>query len=335
MTTKRIIFTAPGVAECVPGTLRDELRPGEVLTGTEFSAVSAGTEYDNLMNRPNVPQGYPKQLGYSACAKVLAAADDVKGYRPGDRVLVYHGTHSANCIVSVGSDHTMLTPVLEGIDPLDASFVVIASMGVGGMRKLALEPGESCMIMGLGLLGIFALQFARLSGACPLIAADPKPERREKALEFGADYALDPAGPDFAEKVKSLTGGKGVNGIVEVTGVSAAMHSALDCAARMGRIALLGCTRVSEGSIDYYQQVHRPGVRLIGAHNFIRPKHDSYPRHWTHQDDCTAIMRLILGGRMAIRPIISEVRPPEDAPDVYRRLAERTLPLGVAFDWTK
>jgi threonine dehydrogenase-like Zn-dependent dehydrogenase len=98
------------------------------------------------------------------------------------------------------------------------------------VRKLEIELGESAMVMGLGLLGIFAVQFCRLSGANPVIAADLNPERREVALKLGADYAFDPSAPDFADQVKAVTGGKGVRATVEVTGVSAAMKQAIKCA---------------------------------------------------------------------------------------------------------
>ena len=132
------------------------------------------------------------------------------------------------------------------------------------------------MVMGQGLLGIFSTQFLRNSGAMPLIAADLNPARRELALKLGADYALDPSDRDFVKTVKEITNGKGVRATVEVTGVSSAMKQALECASWMGRISLLGCTRVSDCAVDYYQQVHRPGVKLIGAHNFVRPKVEAY-----------------------------------------------------------
>ncbi len=53
---------------------------------------------------------------------------------------------------------------------------------------------------------------------------------------------------------------------IEVTVISAAMKQALECSAREGRISLLGCTQISDCSVDYYAQVHRPGVDLIGSH---------------------------------------------------------------------
>ena len=113
------------------------------------------------------------------------------------------------------------------------------------------------------------------------------------------------------------------------------MNQALECAAVQGRISLLGCTRVSDSAIDYYQQVHRPGVKLIGAHNFIRPKFESYPHHWTHHDDCRAILDMISTKRIQVLPIVSRVCKPQDAPQVYKELSENhaTFPIGTAFDW--
>ena len=139
---------------------------------------------------------------------------------------------------------------------------------------------------------------------------------------------------DFAEQVKAVTKGKGVQATVEVTGVAAAMKQALECASWMGRISLLGCTRVSDCAIDYYQQVHRPGIKLIGAHNFVRPKMESYPHHWTHQDDCKAILELIAAGRLQVAPVVSRVVAPEDAPAIYDQLCDDpAFPIGTVFDW--
>ena len=255
----------------------------------------------------------------------------VQKVQVGDRVLVYHGIHTQFNVIPEG-DVTKVED--DQIDSLDASFVIIASMGLGGVRKLEIELGESAMIMGLGLLGMFSVQFCRLNGANPVIAVDLNVQRRELALKLGADYALDPSDENFVQKVQEITKGKGVNACVEVTGVSAAMKQALECASWQGRISLLGCTRVSDCGVDYYTQVHRPGVKLIGAHNFVRPKVESYPHHWTHHDDCRAILDMIASGRVDVRSIVSRVVKPEEAPAVYTQLCQDPLfPMGTVFDW--
>ena len=332
MTNKKISFTAIHKAELVEGELR-EMKENEVLTEMEYTVVSGGTERACIMGVNNTSQRFPMSLGYCGVGRVIKIGSAVTSVEVGDRVLVYHGIH-AKYNIRPEADITKVTN--ENVCSLDAAFVIIASMGLGGVRKLEVEIGESAMVMGLGLLGIFSLQFLRISGAYPLIAADLNAERRELALKLGADYAFDPSAPDFTEQVKAVTGGKGVRATVEVTGVSAAMKQALECASWMGRISLLGCTRVSDTAVDYYQQVHRPGVKLIGAHNFVRPKVESYPHHWTHQDDCNAILDLIAAGRIEVAPIVSRVVLPEDAPEVYNQLCDDPeFPMGTVFDWRK
>lgn len=330
MQSKTIVFTEPQTAELQ----LKEITPVEgnlVQVKMEYTVLSGGTERANIMGINNTWQRFPMSLGYCGVGYVTEVGQEVQHIKVGDRVLVYHGIHTEYNVVSE-SDVTKVEN--EDIDSIDAAFVIIASMGLGGVRKLALELGESAMVMGLGLLGMFAIQFCRLSGANPVIAVDLNKDRRALALKLGADYALDPTDEHFVEQVKRITKGKGVNACVEVTGVSVAMKQALECASIQGRISLLGCTRVSDCEIDYYTQVHRPGIKLIGAHNFIRPKYESYPHHWTHHDDCRAILDMIAVKRVDVQSIVSRVVKPETAPEIYTELCnDKNFPIGTVFDW--
>ena len=327
MTSKSIVFTAPCTAEVQYMEL-GPVEPGKVRVKTEYTVVSGGTERACL----TFYKKFPAYLGYCGVGHVTEVGEGVESVKPGDRVLIYHGKHTAYNTVPE-NNVTLVTD--DSIDSLDAVFVIMASMGLGGVHHLLLEVGESAMVVGLGLLGVFAVQFARLSGAYPVIAADPNPERRALALKLGADHALDPLEADFPEKVKALTHGKGVNACVEVTGAAAALKEALACMALRGRISLLGCTRKSDCQIDYYNEVHRPGITLIGAHNFLpRRKLESAPGNWTHQDDCRAILDLTAAGRVQMRPVLARVVKPDEAPEIYRQLCEdKDFPLGTVFDW--
>jgi len=330
MESKVIVFTAPRTAELQTR----EVKPvaGDlVAVRMEYTVVSGGTERANILAMPNAGNKFPKTLGYCGVGHVIQVGEAVSSVAPGDRVLVYHGNHMQ---INVVPEHKVTKVTQENLDSLDAAFVIIAAMGLGGLRRLQMELGESGMVMGLGLLGMFAIQFMRLSGAYPVIAADLNPERRALALQLGADYALDPAEPDFTEQVKAITGGEGVNGIVEVTGNAKALQQALDCAAREGRISLLGCTRISDCAIDFYRQVHFPGIKLIGAHNSVRPLYESRPYEWTHQDDCKAILALLAAGRIQVKPMISRTVKPEEAPQIYTQLCDDpAFPMGTVFDW--
>lgn len=332
MKNKQIFFTDIHKAELLENEKGDPTGT-EVLVRMEYTVVSGGTERACILGMQNTAQEFPMSLGYCGVGRVEAVGPFVKTVQEGDRVLVYHGQHSKYNI-RPETDITKVDFDENRVSSLEAAFVIIASMGLGGVRKLELEIGESAMVMGQGLLGMFATQFLRNSGAMPLIAADLNPARRELALKLGADYALDPSDQDFVKTVKEITNGKGVRATVEVTGISSAMNQALECASWMGRISLLGCTRVSDSAVDYYTQVHKPGVKLIGAHNFVRPKVESYPHHWTHQDDCKAILQMIAMKRIEVLPIISRIEDPENAPRIYNELCDDpNFPMGTVFDW--
>jgi threonine dehydrogenase-like Zn-dependent dehydrogenase len=339
MKTKKIVFTDVGKAELLDVDISDP-KEGEVLVRTVYSAVSAGTERANLMRMPNTAaatataDSYPDWGGgYSSTGIVHQIGGGVKSVSPGDKVLTMWGRNAGYNLVP---ENHVIKITDESLSLLYASFTFIASFPAAGIRKTQLEFGESAMVFGIGILGAFAVQLCRLAGAYPVIAADLDENRRRLALDLGADYAFDPRDPVFEQSVKDVTRGKGVNAVIEVTGQSVALKQALSCTAPLGRISLLGCTRVSDASIDYYQQVHRPGITIVGAHTNARPKVESYPHYWTERDDCLALLDFMAHNRLDLSKIVSEVHSPEDAPVVYGRLAAgKDFPVGVAFDWSK
>ena len=330
MTGSYIVFESIGKAVLKPFEV-PQPKAGEVLLENEYTVVSAGTERANLMNLPNTSLKFPYHPGYSGVGRVIAVGDGGGNAKVGDRVLANSSGHRSHAIQRA-ADLTMVKD--DRIDSLDAAFVVIGAMGLQGVRKLKLQLGESAMVIGLGILGVFATQAAALDGAIPVIVSDFDKKRRDLALTLGADYAFSPDEEDLAGKIKELTYGKGADAIVEVTGAAVALQQALTCVTREGRISLLGCTRISDANIDFYKYVHQPGVSLIGAHTFVRPKVDSYPGYWTAQDDYRTLLAFIAAKRLKVQPIISEIVSPECAPAIYARLAEeKHPPLGIVFDW--
>lgn len=334
MKNRQILFTSPGVAEVVSCEM-PIIEPDEVLIETDYTVISAGTERDNLVDTANVSHEWPKRLGYSGSGHIVEVGSNVTEYKVGDRVLMDHLWHVAYAKSRFNKNGNGFFKITEDIDQIDAAFVVVGSMGVQGARKTKLQMGETAMVRGVGILGLFAIQSMRNMGAMPLIAVCSGEERQKIAIKLGADYAISPD-DDFYNNIRELTDGRMINAAVEVTGSSLAMTQCLKVAAREGRIALTGCTRVSDVPIDFYSMVHKPGIQLIGAHNFIRPEADSYPGYWTRHDDFATIIRMIKMGRMQVKPIISNVLSTDDAPKIYKELARNgRIGLGTVFDWHK
>ena len=337
MELRQIIFTEKDTAKLLK-VKAAELGEYDVMVKTSFSTVSCGTERANISGDLNVNASaepeeeavFPRTAGYSSAGIVIKKGEKAKSVGIGDRVVVFWGKHINYNIVP---EAQVVKIENDEISLEEAAISFIAAFSLAGIRKTRLETGESALVMGLGLLGQLAVQFARAAGAVPIVAADPIRQRREEALKYGADYALDPLEKGFADRVKKLTGG--VNAAIEGTGCGAGLDGALDCMAPLGRIALLGCTRKRDFTIDYYRKIHFPGITIVGAHTQARPKSESYPGYFTHQDDIKAVLKLCAGGRIGLRGMIAETHSPTDCGEVYARLVrEKDFPSVVQFDWS-
>ncbi len=306
------------------------LAGNRVLVKNDFDVISAGTELANYHALPNTGGAFPRYPGYSVAGHVEAVGPEVKTLKKGDRVIVHWCGHRSRFI----KPEDELLKIPDGVDQAEASFAHLCSFPFLGVRKLNIQLGESVMVAGLGILGLFAVQIARLAGAYPVLGCDFSAERRAMALKLGADFVFDPSEPDFIEKVKAVTDGKGPDGVVEVTGYISALQQALEYIAWQGRITLLGCTRISDRTIDYYQYVHRRGIQLIGCHTFTRPKFESRPGQWTEMDDYRTFLKFVAAKRLQVAPVITERVSPRDASAVYHELGNsKNPPFGVLFDW--
>nr|AIF26897.1 hypothetical protein [uncultured bacterium fosmid pJB148G3] len=314
-----------------------KISAGQVLVRTYYTAISSGTERANLVGDPNcdgskknVPVTFPRRVGYSGSGEVVAVGEGVTSVQVGDRVVTQWGSHT---LYQAFPENRVIRIDDANVRMEEACFLHISTFSLSAIRKVAPELGESCLIVGGGLLGQFAMQFAALHGALPVMMADYSAERRELALKTGADIAIDPAQGALEEQVKAYTNGKGANCVIEVTGNPAALNSAIMATAPMGRVALLGCTRIPV-TVDFYHDVHYPGISLIGAHTNTRPMLESRPGSWTHGDDCRAALKYLSAGRLHIHDMIHEIHAPQEAEEVFARLAfDKNFPLGVVFDW--
>ena len=349
---KSILFTEKKKAELVEEA-KPEPKAGEVVVRLVRSCISSGTERANLTGVPDGATGifgdendmrvtWPRRGGYSSSGVVESTGEGVTSVKPGDRVAMSWSWHKQ--YMSLPENQVYRIP--GNVSFQDAAFAHISTFPSAAIRKCRLEFGESAIVMGLGVLGQLAVKLLRAAGAAPVIAADPVVEKREEALALGADFAFDPLAPDFAAQVKAVTesdrrthmGRKpdvGAKVAIEVTGNGAALNSVLDAVAPFARVALLGCTRDSNFTINYYRKVHAQGVSLIGAHTMARPDAESSNGWWTTRDDAQSFLKLLSLGRVSLDGFVAEVHSPEECGEVYARLAAGGAFPVVQFDWTR
>jgi len=337
-TDKQIVFTEKNKADL----LEVECRPVgdyDVKVKTCFTTISSGTEKANITGcqdtSPFTQKGnsviFPRVSGYSASGIVVEKGSCVDSLEIGDKVAISWSNHRKYNVVN----EKQAVKFDEGVTMEEASMAHIATFSLAAIRKARIEIGESAMVTGLGILGLVGVGLLRVAGAIPIIAVDPIEERRKKALLFGADYAFDPYDKDFYEKVKEVSGG-GVNVAIEVTGNGAGLNVTLDCMKKFGRVSLLGCTRDSNFTVDYYRKVHGPGISLIGAHTMARPQVESSPTLFTVADDMKTVLSLCSKGRIDLKSIIDETYSPTECEGVYKKLVnDKTFPTVVQFDWSE
>ena len=330
---KGIFFVSKYNAELCE--MKDRLpEENEIRIALSYSAVSAGTERAVITANEDGDETsrfeFPATSGYSGSGIITHIGKNVTEFKVGDRVMVHGAGHQQ--FATLDQKEALKLPDNVKLD--EAAFIVIAGFSLAAVRKANVEIGHNCLVAGLGLLGLFAVQYLKLCGAMNVIASDFNPERRALATKFGADYVLDPSAEDYSEKIMQITDRKGVNSVIEVTGNANALTQCLKCTARFGKVILLGCTRQLT-KVDFYHDVHRPGIELIGAHSGARHTLESSPGNWTEMDDCRVTLSYLSKGRLIFRDIISEIHSPNDAHNVYERLSKNQFPIGVIFDWNK
>jgi threonine dehydrogenase-like Zn-dependent dehydrogenase len=157
--------------------------------------------------------------------------------------------------------------------------------------------------------------------------------RRELATRCGADLCLDPSDDGTSEALAAATAGRGPAVVIEATGSPDAVTEAFLHAAHLGRVVLLASTRgVTE--TNFYRDIHRKGLTVLGAHANIVAPHDSSPGFWTLRDESLLVLRLLAAERLNVDPLTSEVAPASEAPRLYEQLASwRKDALGMILRW--
>lgn len=330
----RIMFTAPQHAELQKFQIRDPMA-NEVLVKVFFTLISNGTEKAYLSGMPNTAHKFPVNLGYSSVGIVVQKGSNVKEVKEGDRVFVSYGGHASyNLKTSSG-----VIKIPDGVKMEDAVFLRLASFPLLALRRARVELGESVTVSGLGMLGLFGVQLAKIAGGLPVIAIGNREIRRKLALECGADYVFDPNDENLSEKIITHTKVSGIGGsnvVLETSGSIDALISALPYTARWGRILVNGCNRNTDKPIDLYKYVHLKGISIIGAHDKTRYPFNSAPGNWTARRDYMTLLGYMQDGRLKPGILNPCLVSPKDATEIYDKLLnDREFPLGVIFDWRK
>jgi propanol-preferring alcohol dehydrogenase len=142
-------------------------------------------------------------------------------------------------------------------DAFGTLFSACRKVGVNGLSTIG--------IWGLGPMGAAGTMAAKAMGGS-VVALDPVAERREFAKELGADLVLDPTAPDALNQIREFSGGEGLSGAIDCSGSSQAHNMALEAAAPMARLALIGESQ--ETTIKTSDHMIRKQLTVFGSWYF-------------------------------------------------------------------
>lgn len=212
------------------------LRRGGVLIDVAAIGIQGG---DTLHRQGGVLASTPHIVGYQAAGIVRAVGEGVSGIEPGQPVVATmgHGSHAE--VVSVPAGSVWIVP--DGVSLREAAGVPIE---FGTAHDCLFEfgglvAGETVLVQASASgVGIAALQLAKRAGAT-VIGTSSSDERLARLAEYGLDHPINYATADVAATVAEITGGKGVNLVVDSVGGST-LEASVQSLAYRGRISWVG-----------------------------------------------------------------------------------------------
>jgi len=304
---------------------------GEVLVLAEYSCVSPGTELRCLAGTLAEASPHPYIPGYSLAGRVVAAGEGCST-PVGERVWCT-GTHRANVNLTWGGhvSHALapesdLVPIPDAVPTLDAAIGRLAAIAYHGVRLAQPQPHEKVAIVGLGPIGLLSALCHTAAGA-EVVVADRLPARVALAERLGLrGFVAEGALADgFADL---LPGGADI--LVDATGlpnIAGALIPVGRALAWDNTPQPRGPRFVIQGGTDYdYVFPHQ--AAFDREMTLLLPR-DRQPR------DVVAVFDLIARGRLPVRPLIADVRPPTAAAQSYDDLRQRRDQyLTIAFQWS-
>jgi NADPH:quinone reductase-like Zn-dependent oxidoreductase len=201
------------------------------------------------LDRVRIPM--PHVSGADIAGEIVAVGEAARAWQPGQRVMLQPGLSCGHCAAC-----------LSGEDNRCARYDVIGLQSAGGYAEFIAVPAVLVVAAGSGV-GQAAIQIAKWAHA-RVIATAGSAAKLEKARALGADEGVDHYTEDVAARVKTLTGGRGVDVVIEHVGV-ATWERSLRCLARGGRLVTCGATTGHAAALDLRHLFARQ-LSLLGSY---------------------------------------------------------------------
>ena len=250
----------------------------------------------------------PIPLGYCNVGTVIDIGKDVSDFQIGDRV-VSNGPHAE--VVCVPKNLVARIPDLVSDD--EASFTVVGSIGLQGIRLLRPQFGETIVVYGLGLIGLITCQLLKSNG-CNVIGIDIDKNKCDLATSYGV-HAINALNQNIANEVLNNTDGFGADGVI-ITASSKSneiMSNSTKISRKRGRIILVGVIDLTLDRSDFYEKELTFQVSCSygpGRYdNYYEEQGIDYPLpyvRWTEKRNFVAILNALQNKHIKTSSLISK-----------------------------
>lgn len=330
-----------------------QVKSGYVLVKTTRSLVSLGTErmlvefgkanlFDKARQQPDrVKQvldkiktdglqptleavfnklGQPLPLGYCNVGKVVEVGRGVTEFQVGDRV-ASNGNHAEYVCVP----QNLVAKIPDDVTDDEAAFTVIGSIALQGIRNLNPQLGETIVVVGLGLIGLVAVQLLKANG-CHVIGTDFDQQKVDMANSFGVTAINPGKGTDPVKFVEDYTNSVGADGVLITASAKSdeVIHQACLMSRKRGRIVLVGVIGLNMRRDDFYKKELTFQVSCsYGAGRYdeeYENKGHDYPLayvRWTEKRNFQTVLSSIANGGLSVTPLITEVVSLDNYNEIY------------------
>jgi NADPH:quinone reductase len=226
-------------------------KPNEILVKVAAASLNRADVVMASAQAHGPTGGAGTLMGGECAGEVVAVGGDVTGFKPGDRIAgTAHGSFSEYVAVDAGRAYRMpargMSYEMATCLPWALQTMHNAIVTVGRLKA-----SESVLIQGASSgVGLLGLQIAKLKGAAIVLGRSTNEDRRRRLKDFGCDVVLDSHDPQWPEKAKAATGGKGVDLIVDQISAGVASQN-MQAAALLGRIVNVGRLGGMTGDFDF------------------------------------------------------------------------------------
>lgn len=247
--------------------------PGEVIVRIKYCGICGTDVHAYLHESPIPPRGLV--LGHENVGTIAEIGQGVEGWEVGERVAVgppgpcgecYYCRHgqSSVCVrafertiglapgcdggmaeyVRVRYPQDMLHRIPDGVTFEDAVLIDTICVSLRGIRQSRFKLGDNVVVTGAGTIGLAAIQLLKIGGARHITVIQPSPQKRELALKYGADLAINPVeeGDGLQKKIMDLYGGIGADIVFECAGTPESFQSVFTFVKSCGQVLILGVT---------------------------------------------------------------------------------------------